>query len=65
MITITKLNDTQIIINSDLIETMEQTPDTTITLTTGKKIIAKESIEDIVIKIKLYKREIYSFNTEG
>lgn len=43
MIDVTKLNDSVITINSDLIETVEETPDTVITLTTGKKIIVKES----------------------
>lgn len=37
MIDVTKLNDSVITINSDLIETVEETPDTVITLTTGKK----------------------------
>lgn len=59
MIYITKLNDREIIINCDLIEFIESTPDTTITMTTGKKLIAKESIDDIIDKIVMYKRKIY------
>ena len=56
MIYITRLNDKQVYINPDLIEIMEETPDTTITLTTGRKFIAKESIEDIIERIVEFKR---------
>ena len=41
MIDVTRLDGKSITINSDLIETVEETPDTIITLTTGKKIIVK------------------------
>ena len=43
MIEITKLNGTKTLVNTSLIETVEETPDTVITLTSGKKIIVKES----------------------
>ena len=58
MIIITRLNDKEQFVNSDLIETIELTPDTTITMTTGKKIIAKESVDDIIDRIVNYKRRI-------
>lgn len=58
MITVTKLNDFQIVINCDLIETIQQMPDTTITLTTGKKLIVKESINDILDLIIQYKTKL-------
>lgn len=60
MITITRLNDKEMVVNCDLIELVEANPDTTITTTTGRKIIVKESVEDIVTKTKGYKREIYT-----
>ena len=47
MIEVTRLNDTKLLINSDLIELVEETPDTVITLTTGRKLIVKESRQDI------------------
>ena len=46
MIEVTRLNGTTVLINSDLIETVEETPDTVISLTTGKKFIVKESISN-------------------
>lgn len=58
MIEVTKLNEVKILINAELIEIVEETPDTMITLTTGRKIIVKESRHDIENLVKLYKREI-------
>ena len=57
MIDVTKMNGMNITINSDLIETMEDTPDTVITLTTGRKIIVKESRQTIKNLVKSFKRE--------
>ncbi|MDR3240155.1 MAG: flagellar FlbD family protein [Clostridiales bacterium] len=58
MITITKINGKNLTINCELIETMEETPDTTITMTTGNKLIAQESIDELVSKVVRYKREL-------
>ncbi len=60
MINVTKMNNKSITINSDLIETIEETPDTVITLTNGKKILVKESRQEIVDLVKLYKKELFS-----
>jgi len=48
------------VLNCELIELVEANPDTTITTTTGRKLIVKESVEDIVIATKKYKRDIHS-----
>ncbi len=58
MIVLTKLNDIEIVINCDYIEIMQETPDTTITLTTGRKIIVKEAVDDIIEKIIKYKQSL-------
>lgn len=58
MIDVTRMNDKTLTLNSDLIESVEETPDTVITLTTGKKIIVKESRQEIKNLVILYKREI-------
>ncbi|MCL1924788.1 MAG: flagellar FlbD family protein [Defluviitaleaceae bacterium] len=58
MITITRINNSELTINCDLIETIEATPDTTITMTTGRKIIAKDSIADIIDKIVDFKSTV-------
>lgn len=58
MIEITSLNDRKFIINADLIERIEETPDTVITLTSGKKIIVKESRQEVKNLVILYKKEL-------
>lgn len=66
MVILTKLNDQLFTINDDLIETMEQTPDTVIVMTTGNKFVVKETPEEIIDKIVQFKRQIYSEqNGEG
>jgi flagellar protein FlbD len=58
MIEVTRLNDTKLTINADLIERIEELPDTVIKLTTGSKIIVKESRQEIRNLVILYKKEI-------
>ena len=59
MISVTRFNDSTLIINADLIQTVEETPDTVITLTTGTKLIVKEKSKEIVDKVVEYKRRIF------
>lgn len=56
MIALQRLNKESFILNSDLIETIESTPDTVIKLTTGKTLVALNSVEDIVRKTIKYKQ---------
>jgi flagellar protein FlbD len=56
MITVKKLNKEEIIINADLIETIEANPDCIITLTTGRKITVRDQIEELVKKLIKYKQ---------
>ena len=60
MIEVTKLNGTKVLVNPHLFETVEETPDTVITLTTGKKIIVKESRQEIKNLVKLYRKDIFA-----
>ena len=64
MIDVTKMNGGSITVNADLIETVEETPDTIITLTTGKKIIVKESRQEVKNLVKSYRRECNSFRID-
>jgi flagellar protein FlbD len=59
MIKLTKLSGKDFILNAGLIETVESNPDTTLTLTTGKKFIVKEPADEVVRKTVEYKRGIY------
>jgi flagellar protein FlbD len=56
MIKLTMYNDSDVIVNADLIESVEHTPDTLISLTTGKKVMVKESVEDVISKVVNYRR---------
>lgn len=58
MIDLTRVNGTSFTLNSDLIEMIEEKPDTVISLTNGKKFIVKESRQDVKNLVKLYKKEI-------
>jgi len=60
MIDVTKMNGLEFTINADLIEVIEEVPDTVITLTTGKKIMVKESRIQIKNLVKSYKHEIFT-----
>ncbi|MBQ1525637.1 MAG: flagellar FlbD family protein [Lachnospiraceae bacterium] len=60
MIEVTKLNDVKILVNEDLIETVEETPDTVLTLTNGKKILIKERRQEVKNLVKSFKRDIFS-----
>lgn len=60
MIELTKLNEIKFTVNAEVIEMIEETPDTVLTLTTGKKIIVKESRQEVSNLVKLYKYEIFS-----
>lgn len=56
MIKLTLYNDSDVIVNADLIEFVEKTPDTLISLTSGKKVMVKESVEDVIGKVISYRR---------
>ena len=46
------------VINAELIQTIEETPDTVITLTTGQKLVVKEGADEVIEKVISYKRQI-------
>lgn len=58
MIAVNRLNNKEIWLNPHLIETIEATPDTVITLTNGKRLVVKESTTAVVEKIIQYRRKI-------
>jgi flagellar protein FlbD len=60
VIHLTRLNHTPVVLNSDLIEHVETTPDTVISLTTGQKFMVLESAEEIIERVVKFRRSIYS-----
>lgn len=59
MISLTKLNGSTFVINCEMIETLEATPDTVISTSNGKKYIVAESVEVVVEKVIQYKSKIF------
>ncbi len=60
MIKLHKLNDDEFILNINNIETIEETPDTIITLTNERKYIVKESVDEVMRYVIEYQRYIFS-----
>ena len=58
MITVQRLNGEEFLINPHLIEVIEVTPDTTISLTTGRKFVVKTPVPEIIQQIIQYRRLI-------
>ncbi len=58
MIILTKINKAPIAVNSDLIQYIEETPDTVITMTNNDKVVVHESMSDIIQKVVRYRRLI-------
>ncbi len=50
MIFLTRLDGREVVVNSDLIVTVEATPDTMVTLSTGDRLLVRESVESVVDK---------------
>ncbi len=60
MIRLTRLNRVPLVVNSDLIEHVEVTPDTVITLITGQKMMVLESANEVVKRVIDFRRCIYN-----
>lgn len=60
MIALRRLNNQPIMVNPDLIESLEATPDTVVTLTSGNKLIVRDSMDEVREKIIEFKRRIYA-----
>ena len=60
MIEVTKMNGRQVLVNPDLIELVEETPDTVVLFTTGRKIIIKESRQEVKNLVKSYRKDIFA-----
>ena len=58
MIRLTRLNNRPLVVNSELIEFIENAPDTVITLVTGEKIVVLETAEEVMDQIIEYRRRL-------
>ncbi len=65
MIKVTRLDERELIVNSDMIEFVESTPDTILTLTDGKKVIVQETPDEIVELIIAFRNRVMSPQNAG
>lgn len=60
MISLTRLNNTPLVINPDLIIIMEETPDTIITMANGEKIAVQEKVGEIIRRVIEFRRRVFN-----
>ena len=58
MIQLTRLNGQPVVVNAELIETVEATPDTLLTLTTARRIVVQESVAEVIARVISYRRSL-------
>ena len=58
MIKVSRLNGEEYVLNSSLIETVEANPDTVISLTTGHKLVVRESVDEIIDEVIRYSARV-------
>ncbi len=58
MVQLSRFDSSEFYLNADLIETIETTPDTVISLTNGKKLIVRESADEVVSRVVSFRRRI-------
>lgn len=59
IIKLKRLNGKEFVVNAEMIEFMEETPDTVISLNNGNKVIVAEKIDEVIKKVIEYKKKIY------
>lgn len=65
VIRVTRFDGTELMISAELVELMEAVPDTVITLTTGRKLVVREDVDEVARRIKEYRRAVYSSWSDG
>ncbi len=64
MIRVTRLNGKEFVLNAELIQYIEETPDTVITLVNHEKIVVKEKVSEVIRRVTDYQREIRAFKCD-
>ncbi len=59
MIKLTRLNQSELVVNAEMIEFVEAIPDTIVTLVSGKKIMVSESVDMVIERVTAYKRNCH------
>lgn len=63
MITLTRLSGSEFVLNSDLIERIDSTPDSVVTLVDGKKYVVKESLAEIIDAVRTYRSQVIAVSS--
>jgi flagellar protein FlbD len=63
MITLTRLSGTKFALNCDLIERVDATPDTVVTLVDGKKYVVLESLDEVLASVRRHRGEVLAMST--
>jgi len=58
MVTVTRLNGAEIVVNASAIESLESTPDTVIRLLNGQRLAVRETVDEVIAKVISYQREL-------
>ncbi len=58
MIQLTRLNNSRLAINSDLIKFVEAAPDTVLTLVSGEKVVVREGVAEVIERVREFRRSI-------
>ena len=61
MIKVTRLNGKEVVVNAELVQFLEETPDTVITLLNHEKVVVREPVDEVVRRVVDYQRGIRSF----
>lgn len=64
MITLTRLSGSVFVLNSDLIERIDSTPDSIVTLVDGKKYVVSESLDQIIDAVRLYRSQVITLSAQ-
>ena len=58
MIKLTRLNGAEIVVNADVVESLEATPDTVLSLVNGEKFAVRETIDEVIEKVVRYQQQV-------
>jgi flagellar protein FlbD len=58
MIKVTRLNGKEFVVNADLIQYLEETPDTIVTLVNHEKVVVKEKVDEVIRRVIEYQRGV-------
>lgn len=62
MVKVTRLNGKVFVLNADLIQFLEETPDTVITLVNHEKVVVKEPVDEVIRRVVEYQRGVRNFH---